>query len=66
MDSILNDSRVCVAENLITKQIVNGVRNSLFVCDTWSLILREAHRLRMFENWVLRKTVGPERDEVTG
>ena len=37
----------------------------LFVCDTWSLILREAHRLRMFENWVLRKIVGPERYEVT-
>ena len=35
----------------------------LFVCDTWSLILGEAHRLRMFENWVLRKIVGPERYE---
>jgi hypothetical protein len=31
-----------------------------------SLTLREVHRLRMFENRVLRKTFGPKRDEVTG
>jgi hypothetical protein len=28
--------------------------------------LREEHRLRMFENRVLRKLFGPKRDEVTG
>jgi len=28
--------------------------------------LREEHRLRVFENVVLRKIFGPERDEVTG
>jgi hypothetical protein len=37
----------------------------LYGCETWSLILREEHRLRMFENNVLR-TFGPKRDEVTG
>jgi hypothetical protein len=31
----------------------------------WSLILREGHRLRVFENKVLR-IFGPKRDEVTG
>jgi hypothetical protein len=31
-----------------------------------SLILREEHRLRVFENRVLRKIFGPERDEITG
>jgi hypothetical protein len=35
-------------------------------CETWSLTLREEHRLRVFENRVLRRTFGPKRDEVTG
>jgi hypothetical protein len=26
----------------------------------------EEHRLRVFENWVLRRIFGPKRDEVTG
>jgi hypothetical protein len=33
----------------------------LYGCETWSLTLKEEHRLRVFEN-----RVGPERDEVTG
>jgi hypothetical protein len=35
-------------------------------CETWSLTLREEHRLRAFENRVLRRIVGPKSDEVTG
>jgi hypothetical protein len=35
-------------------------------CETWSLTLREEHRLRVFENRVLRRIVGPKRNEVTG
>ena len=35
-------------------------------CETWSLTLREEHRLRLFENRVLRRVFGPTRDEVTG
>jgi hypothetical protein len=35
-------------------------------CETWSLTLREKHRLRVFEKRVLRKVFRPERDEVTG
>jgi len=35
-------------------------------CETWSLTLREEHRLRLFENRVLRGVFGPTRDEVTG
>jgi hypothetical protein len=38
----------------------------LYGCETWSLALREEHRLRMFENRVLRRIFGPKRDEVTG
>jgi hypothetical protein len=35
-------------------------------CETWSLTLREEHRLQAFENRVLRRIFGPKRDEVTG
>jgi hypothetical protein len=35
-------------------------------CESWSLTLREEHRLRVFENRVLRRIFGPKRDEVTG
>jgi hypothetical protein len=35
-------------------------------CKTWSLALREEHRLRVFENRVLRRIYGPKRDEVMG
>jgi hypothetical protein len=38
----------------------------LYGCDTRSLTLREEHRLRVFENRVLRRMFGPKRDEVTG
>jgi hypothetical protein len=33
---------------------------------TWSLTLREEHRLGVFENRVQRRIFGPKRDEVTG
>jgi hypothetical protein len=35
----------------------------LYGCETWSLILGEEHRLRVFENRVLRKIFGPKREE---
>ena len=38
----------------------------LYGCETWSLILREECRLRVFENRVLGRIFGPMRDEVTG
>jgi hypothetical protein len=38
----------------------------LYGCETWFLMLREEHRLRVFENRVLRRISGPKRDEVTG
>jgi hypothetical protein len=38
----------------------------LYGSETWSLTLREDHRLRVFENRVLRRIFGPKRDEVTG
>jgi hypothetical protein len=38
----------------------------LYGCETWSLTLREEHRLRVFENRVLRRILGLKRDELTG
>jgi len=38
----------------------------LYGGETWSLTLREERRLRVFENRVLRKVFGPERNEVAG
>jgi hypothetical protein len=38
----------------------------LYGSETWPLTLREEHRLRMFENRVLRRIFGPKGDEVIG
>ena len=38
----------------------------LYGCETWLLTLREEHRLKVFENRVLRRIFGPKRDGVTG
>jgi hypothetical protein len=35
----------------------------LYGCETWSLTLREEHRLRAFENRVLRRIFAPKREE---
>ena len=57
---------------LISKNVqIKIYRNIILIivfygCETWSLTLREEYRLRVFENRVLRRKFGPERDEVTG
>jgi hypothetical protein len=38
----------------------------LYGCGTWSLTEREEHKLRVFENRVLRRICGPKRDGLTG
>jgi hypothetical protein len=48
----------------IYKSIISPV--VLYGCETWSVMLREEHRLRVFENRVLRRISGLKRDEVTG
>jgi hypothetical protein len=46
-------------ENIILPVILYGR-------ETWSLTLREEHRLKVFENKVMRRIFGSKRDEVTG
>jgi hypothetical protein len=63
---ILSSSRL-LSKNLkirIYKTLILPV--VLYGCETWSLTLREEHRLRVFENRVLRRIFRPKRDEVTG
>jgi hypothetical protein len=38
----------------------------LYGCETWFLTLREEQRLRVFENRMLWRILGPKRGEVTG
>jgi hypothetical protein len=41
------------------------LKASRYGCENWSLTLKEERRLRVFENRVLRRTFGPNRNEVT-
>jgi hypothetical protein len=53
-----------VSKNLkiqIYKTVILPV--ALYGCETWSLTLREEHRLRVFENRVLRRMFGPKMEE---
>jgi hypothetical protein len=38
----------------------------LYAHETWSLTLKGKHKLRVFENRVLRRIFEPKRDQVTG
>jgi hypothetical protein len=51
-------------QKLKNKTIILPV--ALYGCKTWSQIFREEHRLRVFEDRVLRRMFGPRRDEVIG
>jgi hypothetical protein len=49
-----------------TAVFIATFKHAVYGCETRSLTLREEHRLRVFENRVLRRIFGPKRDEVTG
>jgi hypothetical protein len=51
--------KVKIYKTIILPVVLDG-------CETCSLTLREEHRLRVFENRVLRRIFGPKWDEVTG
>ena len=63
---------MCVTLSLLPKKLkIKTYRTIilpvvLYGCETWSLTFREERRLRVFENRVLRRVFGAERDEVTG
>jgi hypothetical protein len=51
-----------------TKQPGKDLAGAMVICgcETWSLTLRVEHKLRVFENRVLKRIFEPKRDEVTG
>jgi hypothetical protein len=58
-------SFVCLISKNLKIKIYRTVILSvlLYGCKTWSLTSREEHRLRVFENRVLRRIFGPKREE---
>jgi len=57
--------------NLLSEYIKLKMHRNIIYCylygfETWSLMLREQHRQRVFENRVLRKIFWPKREQVTG
>jgi hypothetical protein len=70
----LNSGNACYhsVQSLLSKNLIFRIYKTiilplvLYGCETWSLTIREEHRLRVFENRVLRRIFGPKRDEVTG
>ena len=65
-----------LSSSLLSKNVMKNVmiriyRNiilpvALYGCETWSLILREERRLKLFVNRKLSRIFGLKRDEVTG
>jgi hypothetical protein len=77
--SRLNSGNACyhsvqslLSSRLLSRNVKDKIYKTIILpvvlhgCETWSLILREQNRLRVFENRVLRRIFGPKRDEVTG
>ena len=64
VQNLLSSSLLSKTEKIkVYRTIISPV--VLYVCETWSLALREERRFRVFENRVLRRIFGPKRDEVT-
>jgi hypothetical protein len=74
--SRLNSGNACYysVQNILSSRLISKnlnikiyktviLQSALYGCETWSLILREEHRLRVFENRVLRRIFGPKREE---
>ena len=51
--------KIKIFRTIILSEVLCGL-------ETWSLMWQEEHRLRVFENRVLRRIFGLERDEITG
>jgi hypothetical protein len=49
----------CIYQTIILPVVLYGR-------ETWTVTLRKEHRLGVFENRVLMRIFGPNRDEVTG
>jgi hypothetical protein len=57
--SVFSNVKVKIYKSIILRVVLYG-------CETWSLALREGHRLRVFENRVQKRIFGPENGELIG
>jgi len=55
-----------LSKNLKIKMYRTIILPVVYGCETWLLTLRAEHRLRVFENSLLRRIFGPKGDEGTG
>jgi hypothetical protein len=61
-----------VSSHLLSKNVKINISKTvnftliLYGCGTWSLALREEHRLRAFEDKVSRRMLRPKEEEVPG
>ena len=61
-----------LSSSLLSKNIKIKIYRTIILpvvwygCKTWSLTLRKERRLRVFENKVLRRIFGSQREELTG
>jgi hypothetical protein len=62
--SVQNLLSSCLSKNINIKTV--SLPMVLYGCKTCPVTIREEHRLRVFENRVLRRIFGPKRDEMTG
>ena len=63
---IINKYLFMAKRSLLSERPSYNIACCLYGCETWLLTLREEHRLRVFENRVLRRIFGPKQNEVTG
>jgi hypothetical protein len=54
--SNIKNLKIKIYKTVILPVVVYG-------CETWSLTLGEEHRLRVFENGMLKRIFGPKREE---
>jgi hypothetical protein len=64
--SVQNRLSSCLLSENIKIRVYNSIILPvvLYGCETWSLTLREEHRLRVFENRVLKRIFGLKTNEV--
>jgi hypothetical protein len=58
-------SYLLLSRNVKVKIYKTIILSVLYGYETWSVTLREEHRLRVFENRVLRRISGPKKAELT-
>jgi len=56
-----------LTSNLVSHKVFrNAFLHVVNECETWFLIFRKEHRLRVLKNRLLGKTFGPEWEEAAG